>query len=106
MNAQPADASTLPSVSRIMPTYKEVHNLPILIDRIAAVRAKHDLRVELLIINRQGWLRGDRAEAGLDWVRFVERRPIVALPPAVVGGRLKECLRGKSVAAERICSSS
>jgi hypothetical protein len=40
-----------PRVSAIVPTYREVENLPHLIDRIAKVRQEYALDLELLIID-------------------------------------------------------
>ena len=39
------------SVSVIVPTYKEVENLPLLTERLEEVRQKHHLSLQLLIMD-------------------------------------------------------
>jgi dolichol-phosphate mannosyltransferase len=85
MNAQ---SLALPSVSVIVPTYQEVDNIPLLVDRIAQVREEHNLDLELLIMDDDS---GDGTEEVVDglgksWVRLVVRKDNRGLSPAVVDG--------------------
>lgn len=84
--SQPQPA--LPRVSIVVPTYKEVDNLPHLIERVARVRAQHELDIELLIMDddsRDGSeeLIASRPE---HWVRMVVRKQNRGLSPAVLEG--------------------
>lgn len=77
-----------PSVTVVVPTYREAENLPHLIDRIARVRQAHGLDLELLIMDddsRDGTeeLLAKRPER---WVRLVVRRQDHGLSPAVLEG--------------------
>ncbi len=81
-------ARALPSVTVVVPTYKEAENLPLLIDRIARVRWSHMLDLELLVMDddsRDGTeeLMAQRPER---WVRLVVRHDDHGLSPAVLEG--------------------
>jgi dolichol-phosphate mannosyltransferase len=81
-------ALTLPSVSIIVPTYKEAANIPELVDRIDRVRALHHLTVELLLMddNSRDGTEEVVASLGKDWVRLIVRTEDRGLSPAVVDG--------------------
>ena len=77
-----------PSVSLIVPTYKEAENLPELIDRIQRVRSAHQLDLEL-------WIMDDDSQDGtmdvvrstnLSWITLVVRRGDRGLSQAVLDG--------------------
>ncbi len=75
-------------VSVVVPTYREVLNLPLLLPRLAEVRKTSQLDLEVLIMDdssRDGSAEAV-AELGLPWVRFVERTSNRGLSPAVVDG--------------------
>src|SRR5438270_12485721 len=77
-----------PSVSLIVPTYKEAQNIPHLVERIDRVRADHNLTVELLLMddNSQDGTEQAVAALGKDWVRLIVRTQDRGLSPAVVDG--------------------
>jgi dolichol-phosphate mannosyltransferase len=75
-------------VTIVVPTYKEAENLPLLIQRVAGVRAESALDIDLLIMDddsRDGSaeLVASRAEP---WVRLVVRTTNRGLSPAVLEG--------------------
>ena len=77
-----------PSLSIIVPTYREAENLPELIDRIDRVRQEHGLSIELLIMDDDS---GDGTEdvikaSHLPWVRLIVRTKNRGLSPAVIDG--------------------
>ncbi len=76
------------SVSVVVPTFREVLNIPVLMERVAQLRRDHGLDLELLFMDDQS--RDGSAEvvakAGLDWVRLVERTGPRGLSQAVVDG--------------------
>lgn len=81
-------AARQPRVSIITPTYREAENLPYLIERVAQVRDKHGLAIELLIVDddsRDGTveLMASRSE---DWLRLIVRTADRGLSPAVLEG--------------------
>ena len=76
------------SLSLIVPTYREVDNLPALIERIGQVRHRHDLDVEMLIVD-------DNSNDGTvelidslndDWVRAIVRTEAPDLSGAIIDG--------------------
>ena len=77
-----------PSVSIVVPTYREVENLPHLVERIEQLRSDAGIVLELLIIDddsRDGTV--DQVEAlGKDWVRLEVRTDERGLSSAVVYG--------------------
>ena len=83
-----APFASLPSVSVVVPTYKEAENIPLLVERIARLRDTRKLDLELLIMDDDS---SDGIEAvvhGLEkpWVRLVIRKEARGLSPAVVDG--------------------
>lgn len=83
-----ADAKATCSISLIVPTYREVLNIGPLLQRVDAVRRRHDLNLELLVIDDAS--RDGTAEAvtefDADWVRFVERHKPRSLSQSVLDG--------------------
>lgn len=83
-----ARIQVLAPVSIIVPTYREVANIPLLIDRIAALRHSVLGEIELIFMDDQS--RDGSAEAvaacGHDWVRLVERTGERGLSRAVLDG--------------------
>ncbi len=77
-----------PSISVVVPTYREVENLPLLVERLRAVRDEHDLDLELLVVDddsRDGTVElVDRL--ALDWVRLLVRTSDRGLSQAVLAG--------------------
>jgi len=76
------------SVSLIVPTYQEVANLPILIERIDQVRCQHQLEMELLIMDDDSNDGTEQYIAQLNqpWIKLVIRKENRGLSPAVVDG--------------------
>lgn len=83
-----APASRLPSVSVIVPTYKEVKNIPLLLERIAAVREQSRLDLNVLIMDDDS--RDGSVEAvekfGASWVQIIVRTANRGLSAAVTEG--------------------
>ncbi len=81
----PADR---PRISIIVPTYREAESLPHLIDRVAALRERHELDIEMLIMDDDS---GDGsvevvAARSEDWVRIHVRTEERGLSAAVLEG--------------------
>ena len=77
-----------PSVSVVVPTYKEAESLPLLLDRLDKLRKDTSLDLELLIMDdnsRDGTVELIAARA-LPWVRLVVRTENRGLSPAVIDG--------------------
>ena len=77
-----------PSVSIVVPTYKEAESLPLLLDRLAALRTATSLDFELLIMDdnsRDGTVELIAAR-NLPWVQLVVRTTDRGLSPSVVDG--------------------
>lgn len=78
----------LAPISIVVPTYREVANIPHLIMRIKRLREEQQLETELLIMDDDS--RDGSAEAvaatGQDWVRIIVRITDRGLSPAVVEG--------------------
>lgn len=77
-----------PAITIIVPTYREVENLPHLIDRVAQVRERHALDIEMLIMDddsRDGTVEmiASRPEK---WVKLIVRTGNRGLSPAVLDG--------------------
>jgi dolichol-phosphate mannosyltransferase len=72
----------------VVPTYREAENIPHLIRRVAALRERHDVEVQLLFMDDAS--RDGSAEivahCGHDWVRLIERTGPRGLSPAVLEG--------------------
>ncbi len=79
---------SLPAVTIVVPTFREAQNLPLLLERIAAVRTDRRLDAEVLIMDDDsddGSV--DAVEAfGADWVRIVVRTQERGLSASVVDG--------------------
>jgi dolichol-phosphate mannosyltransferase len=77
-----------PSVSVIVPTFREASNLPTLIERIERVRCAAELDLELLIVDDDSRDGTDELIARLDrpWVRLIVRKTQRGLSPAVIEG--------------------
>ncbi|HTO05948.1 MAG TPA: glycosyltransferase family 2 protein [Myxococcota bacterium] len=84
----PEDIAERPSVSVVVPTYREVLNLPLLIGRLGAVRSSAGLDIELLVMDDDSRDGSVEAVEGsrLPWARIVVRRENRGLSPAVVDG--------------------
>lgn len=79
---------SLPSISVIVPTYREAENLPGLLERIGSVKDASGLDLEVLIMDDDS---GDGTEEvvkglGLPWVELVIRRKDRGLSRAVMDG--------------------
>jgi dolichol-phosphate mannosyltransferase len=85
-----ASRRNCPSVSVVVPTYREAENLPLLIDRIEAVREEHDLQLELILMDDDSQDGTDRVvrERNLPWITLVVRRANRGLSAAVLDGLL------------------
>jgi dolichol-phosphate mannosyltransferase len=87
-NASMADAPSFSRVTVVVPTYKEVENLPLLLDRLAKVRQEHALDLDVLIMDddsRDGSVEliAARSES---WVQIIVRTSDRGLSPAVLDG--------------------
>ncbi len=76
------------SVSVVVPTYREAGNIPLLASRLDTVRTKHDLNLELILVDDDS---GDGTEAAVaqlakPWVRLIVRRGQRGLASAVTEG--------------------
>jgi dolichol-phosphate mannosyltransferase len=76
------------SVSVIVPTYKEVENLPLLSERLDQVRQKHHLSLELLIMDDDSQDGTEELVSSIDkdWITLVVRKNERGLSKAVVEG--------------------
>lgn len=75
-------------ISIIIPTYREVENIPLVLDRINQLRRDYGLEVEVLFMDddsRDGSIEAVE-RAGYSWARIVVRRENRGLSPAVVDG--------------------
>ena len=88
LETRPSSGRSFPSVSVVVPTYKEAENLPLLIDRLARLRADAIPDLELLIMddNSPDGTDGVIASRALPWVRLVVRTANRGLSPAVIDG--------------------
>lgn len=77
-----------PSISVVVPTYREAQNLPLLIERLAEVRRAHGYLLDL-------WVMDDDSQdgsaqvvqrLGYEWVTLVRRRGLRGLSLAVLDG--------------------
>jgi dolichol-phosphate mannosyltransferase len=80
--------SSAASVSLVVPTYKEAESLPLLLDRLVALRASSGLDLELLIMddNSRDGTEELIAARKLPWVKLVVRTSDRGLSPSVVDG--------------------
>lgn len=78
----------MPSVSVIVPTYKEALNLPALVERVEAVRNARGLDLEMVIMDDNSRDGTEEAVALLnrDWVRLIVRTANRGLSAAVLDG--------------------
>ena len=76
------------SVSVIVPTYKEVENLPLLTERLEEVRQKHHLSLELLIMDDDSQDGTEELVSSMDrdWLTLVVRKEERGLSRAVLEG--------------------
>ena len=75
-------------ISIVVPTYKEVENIPYLIERVRHLRKTEGIEIELLFMDdnsRDGSLEAVAA-AGLPWARIIERKGERGLSAAVIDG--------------------
>jgi len=90
--ASPDGAAIAPparrSLSIIVPTYKEVENIPLLVERLERLRGEHNLDAELLLMDDDSRDGSEErvAALGKDWVRLIVRKEDRGLSPAVVDG--------------------
>jgi dolichol-phosphate mannosyltransferase len=87
-NASLPESTNFARVTVVVPTYKEVENLPHLIDRLAKVRQEHGLELDVLIMDDDSQdgsaeLVAARSEP---WVQIVVRTANRGLSPAVLDG--------------------
>ena len=81
-------AARKPSVTVVVPTYREVENIPHLVERLSKVRETATLDLELLIMDDDSGDGTDRAVAALamPWVTLVTRKTDRGLSYAVLDG--------------------
>jgi dolichol-phosphate mannosyltransferase len=84
----PPAASPRPSVTVVVPTYHEVENIPLLVERLARVRDEAGLELELLLMDDDSQDGSEELVRGLalDWVQLVVRRTDRGLSQAVMDG--------------------
>lgn len=76
------------SITVVVPTYKEVENIPLLVERLAAVRATQGWQLDVLFMDddsRDGSAE-QVAQLGLPWVRLITRTSDRGLSEAVLDG--------------------
>jgi dolichol-phosphate mannosyltransferase len=80
--------TSTPSVSIIVPTYKEAENLPGLIERLDQMRREFRLDIELLIMDDNSRDGSEEliSRLALPWVRLIVRTKNRGLSPAVLDG--------------------
>lgn len=83
-----ADIRVLSPISVIVPTYKEVENIPLIIERIGQVRRKHCITLEVLFMddNSQDGSVEVVEACDYDWVRIIVRSSNRGLSQAVIDG--------------------
>lgn len=83
-----ADIRVLSPVSIVIPTYKEVENVPLIIERIDQLRRSHGMTLEVLFMDDDS--QDGSVEAvdaiGHDWARIIVRRSDRGLSQAVIDG--------------------
>ena len=83
-----ASIRVLTSLSIIIPTYKEVPNIPLILQRIDALRREGNLALEVIFMDddsRDGSIEAVE-QSGYDWARIVVRTENRGLSPAVIDG--------------------
>lgn len=83
-----AEIRVLTPISIVVPTYKEAESLPYLLDRLEDLRVRHDMDLELLVMDDQS---NDGSvevvgRSGHDWARIVVREGPRGLSIAVLDG--------------------
>ncbi len=83
-----AEIRVLTPISIIVPTYKEAESLPYLLDRLEGLRIRHNMDLELLVMDDQS---NDGSvevvgRSGHEWARIVVREGRRGLSPAVLEG--------------------
>ena len=78
----------LPSVSVVVPTYREAENIPLLVERLRTLRDEQHLDLEMLIMDNDSDDGIEEVVCGLEqpWVRLVVRKKDRGLSAAVVDG--------------------
>ncbi|MEL6768944.1 MAG: glycosyltransferase family 2 protein [Pseudomonadota bacterium] len=77
-------------ISIVIPTFREVENAPLLLDRLDAFRRAQDLELEVLFMDddsRDGIVEAVAAR-GHDWARVIVRTENRGLSPAVIDGMI------------------
>jgi len=83
-----ARIEVLTPISLIVPTFRERENIPIVVERVEALRQRENLEIELLFMDDDSkdgsaeWVQ----QCGRDWVRLVTRTEDRGLSPAVIDG--------------------
>lgn len=82
------DSARLHSVAIIVPTFREVENVPELVQRLQSVRAMGGLQLDLLLVDDDSGdgIAGVVEALGLDWVRVIVRHGERGLSTAVLHG--------------------
>jgi dolichol-phosphate mannosyltransferase len=77
-----------PTVTVVVPTYREAESIPHLVGRLQAIREREGLELELLLMDDDSRDGSDRVVAalGLPWVQLVTRTADRGLSQAVVDG--------------------
>jgi dolichol-phosphate mannosyltransferase len=96
-SAPGGEARPLPSVTVVVPTYREAHNIRHLLERIEAVRADGDLELDVLLMDDDSADGTEQAvrDFGRPWVELVVRSGTRDLSRAVVEGLQRA--RGEAV---------
>jgi dolichol-phosphate mannosyltransferase len=83
-----AEPARKPSVTVVVPTYREVENIPHLVERLRKVREEASLELELLIMDDDSGDGTDRAvdSLAMHWVTLVTRKTNRGLSYAVLDG--------------------
>jgi len=87
-SSAPTETTRFSRITVVVPTYREVENLPYLIDRLAKVRQAHGLDLDVLIMDDNSQDGSAELVAGRpeDWVKIVVRTTDRGLSPSVLDG--------------------
>lgn len=85
---QLARIKVLAPISIIIPTYREVESIPLILERLSRLRSEEDIDLEVLFLDDNS---GDGSveavdTSGFDWARIVVRTGKRGLSPAVIDG--------------------